>query len=77
MFGVFNEIKNCGFGIEIIGTDTIYMEGFKTIMEFSNEYIAVTLVDKKVAVLGKDLSLSYITNDTVEIKGKIASLEFL
>lgn len=63
--------------IEIIGNREIMIQGSKGIIEYTDELIRINLEDNEVQIYGQKLSISCLSQDSLEIKGIIHRLEYV
>ena len=86
MFNFFYEIKKKintkngdfeSYNIVNISGKALYIEGHKGLLVLSNEKIVVKLKQAQVEVLGRELFLAELTENTLLIEGKIIKVEVL
>ena len=62
--------------ISIICDDTLIIENFESISEYTDELIIICLKDKNVKIRGLNLNIQYLTDSIISIGGKIFSVDF-
>lgn len=71
--------KDLMFGAVIVtatGDREIYVENYKGILEYSNEKIKLQTKTCYLTIAGKNLVISYYTNDEMKITGFIQSIRY-
>lgn len=63
--------------ITMVGNIQLYIENHRGILEYTPEYVRVSVGEGEVAVTGEDLMLRNILPDELCVEGKIRSLSFL
>jgi sporulation protein YqfC len=69
-------VQNVPF-ITITGSGTFEVENYKGIIEYSTDKLRINTPSGVVSVIGKSLTLSRITSESLRVDGKIRSIEFL
>ncbi|MBR6400457.1 MAG: sporulation protein YqfC [Firmicutes bacterium] len=62
--------------ITVSGKDEMTIENFKDIRDFSEEHITINTKISKVKLTGTGLEISYLTKETLTVKGCFKTLEF-
>lgn len=62
--------------IELSGNHHALIQGAKGILEYNEEYVKIKLVEQDVCFYGEKLSIESLTQDSMELKGKISRLEY-
>jgi sporulation protein YqfC len=62
--------------ITAIGRNELCIESYKGILEYNNCCIKIMTGIGKVVISGKNLNISYFTNDEMKITGLVHSIEF-
>lgn len=65
-----------GSQIEILGNHEALIQGQKGIVEYNVDTVRVKLVDQEVTFWGQELTISCLSQDSIELKGKIQRIEF-
>ena len=63
--------------IVLTGNGMVFIEGFSGIRELLDERIVVKVKNGLVGIFGKDLCVSEITEEYIELKGVVKSVEFM
>ena len=63
--------------VSITGKDELVADNFKSIREFSDSCVIIAANGMKIGIYGSGLNISYLTKETVIVRGKIDRLEFL
>ena len=63
--------------IVITGNGIVHVEGFLGIIELCDERIIVKVKNGSVKIFGTDLSVSEITNEYIDLKGVVKSVEIM
>ena len=62
--------------MSIVGKNEIDIENYKSILEYGRERITINTAGCMILIEGSALELNYVTTDSVNIKGNIASVAF-
>lgn len=62
--------------ITAIGRNELYIENYKGILEYSNNFIRILTKIGRMNIEGKNLNIVYFTNDEMKIIGMIYSIDF-
>lgn len=62
--------------IEFFGGCEVVIDGCRGILEYGNEAIKLNIGKGTIVFSGKELTMGYMANDSVQIKGRITSMEF-
>lgn len=63
--------------ITILGTHEIFIENYKWILEYKNDYLLVQLKNNRIAVEGNDLYISYYTKEEMKVTGRICQISYI
>lgn len=63
--------------IEIISNTHVIIQGSKGIMEYNDDSIRVKLIDQEIKFYGDKLSIEYLSQDSMELKGRISRIEYI
>lgn len=63
--------------IEIVSNTHAVIQGAKGIMEYNDDSIRVKLNDREVQFYGENLSIECLSQDSMELKGKISRIEYI
>ncbi len=63
--------------IGLTGREEIYIENYKGILECTSEVVMVATGKCRVRIVGKNLKVSYYTNDEMRIEGFLQQILFL
>lgn len=63
--------------IEIKGNREIYIENYKSIIEYTNDRIRLKLKGMQLSIEGNGLCIEYYTKDSMLITGRIRDIKFL
>lgn len=63
--------------IIIIGDSELSIENYKGILEYESDVIRVKTIEKIVKVEGKNLEITVITDEEVQITGTISDIKFV
>lgn len=86
MFNFFDEIKNkcknaqakiAPYQCVLIGNFLLYVEGFSSLMTYTEQTIVFKVKGGVITVYGENLSLKELSPNTITIQGKIINLECL
>lgn len=80
MFEFIEEIKSlkdvvCDYRYQNYGGKVIVVQGHKDIISFDSESVVLKLKTGALKILGKDLVVSQFSSNTIEVSGKILSVE--
>ncbi len=53
----------------------LVIEGFNKLNEYNEKVVNISAFNKQIYIYGENLTLSYFTKDTIQIVGKINSIE--
>ncbi|MBQ2752850.1 MAG: YabP/YqfC family sporulation protein [Oscillospiraceae bacterium] len=62
--------------MSIVGKNEIDIENYKSILEYGRDRITINTAGCMIFIEGSALELNYVTADSVNIKGNIASVAF-
>ena len=62
--------------LTITGFNELILENYKGILEYEKEYIRIQAKSCRILVRGKNLNISYYTNEEMKITGIIQSIEY-
>ena len=62
--------------IDLLSDRRIYIDGCKGLLEYRENIVRVSLFKKTLTVLGSDLQLENMTEDSISLSGKIDGLSF-
>ena len=62
--------------MHITGQHELYIENYKSIIEYTDVMIKVQARTSKVYIYGKNLHIEYFNNDDMKISGRIKNIEF-
>lgn len=62
--------------VTVMGNEKIRIENYKTILEYTEEYIRVDTKSGILLIQGKKLSIKNIKEDDILITGKIKSVDY-
>lgn len=86
MFNFFNEIKNkyknlenklAPFQCVMLGNFLLYVEGFKSLISYTDDLVVFKVKEGVITVSGENLFLKEMSCGTITIEGKIKSMECL
>ena len=60
----------------VMGNRELLLENYKGILEYEKEYIRIQAKSCRILVRGKNLNISYYTNEEMKITGIIQSIEY-
>lgn len=63
--------------ITAIGRNEVCIENYKGILEYNNTFIKILTKIGRVTIEGKNLNISYFTNDEMKITGMIHSINYV
>ncbi len=63
--------------VTAIGRNEIYIENYKGILEYNNNFIRILTKIGRMNIEGKNLNIVYFTNDEMKIIGMIYSIDFV
>lgn len=63
--------------IHMIGQYEIYIENYKSIIEYTDTLIKIQAKTCKLIINGQHLHIEYFTNDDMKISGRIKSIEYI
>lgn len=63
--------------VEIRGRESVHLEGYCRIEEYTREYIKLGNSEYSVGIIGQELELRHLGEQTVAIDGRIDGVEFL
>lgn len=69
------DILNSGFRLINFCNKSFYVEGFKTLIEFSSEVVSLKLTKGSVKIVGNNLKIKNLNKDTILIVGDILTVE--
>ena len=62
--------------ISLTGQRELYLENHKKLLNYTTEEIKIRLYHGSLCITGKNLAISYNTNEELKITGKISSISF-
>ena len=62
--------------VTVMGNRELLLENYKGILEYEKEYIRIHAKSCRILVRGKNLNISYYTNEEMKITGIIQSIEY-
>ena len=62
--------------VTVMGNRELLLENYKGILEYEKEYIRIQAKSCRILVRGKNLNISYYTNEEMKITGIIQSIEY-
>lgn len=65
-----------GSQIELLGSHEALIQGQRGIIEYNVDTVRVKLIDQEVTFWGQELTISCLSQDSIELKGKIQRIEF-
>lgn len=63
--------------MHITGKYELYIENFKSIIEYNEEIIKVQAITCKIFIYGKRLHIEYFNNNDMKITGRINNIEYV
>lgn len=63
--------------ITVTGENDIFVENYKGILQYSDDLILLQGKNRKIELKGKNLTISYYTNEDMKIRGMIETISFL
>lgn len=63
--------------IHITGQQELYIENYKSIIEYTDKIIKVQGKTSKVYISGNNLHIEYFNHDDMKISGRIKNIEFV
>ncbi len=63
--------------LKIVGNREIFIENYRTIIEYSDTCIKIQTKDGKVQITGKRLQILYYQADEMKVSGKIEAINFI
>lgn len=61
----------------LVGDSELSIENYKGILEYESEVIRVKTVDKIIKVTGKNLEITAITDEEIQITGTVSEVKFV
>lgn len=68
-------IRKCAI-VTLMGKNQLYIENFRTILEYDDELIKVRTFDGVVFATGTNLKVQYYNSEEIKITGKISEIRF-
>lgn len=68
-------IRKCAI-VTLMGKTQLYIENFKTILEYDNEIVKIRTFDGVVVALGTNLKIQYYNSEEIKITGIISEIRF-
>lgn len=62
--------------IEFFGSHEVIIDACRGILEYNNEMIKLNMGRGTLTFFGRELTMGYMTSDSVQVKGSIKSMEF-
>jgi sporulation protein YqfC len=63
--------------IEIRGRETVLLEGFSRIENYSDTEIILCSENDKILIKGESLCLCHLSSERISVKGRINGIEFI
>lgn len=63
--------------ITVIGFYQIYIENYKNVVQFTNEYLHLKLTNKEIKIVGERLVIRKIWTDEIFIEGLIKEIKLI
>ena len=63
--------------IGLTGREEVFVENYKGILECTSEVVMIATGRCRVRIIGKNLKVSYYTNDEMKIEGFLQQIVFL
>lgn len=70
------EVASSDIKITINGFDELLIENYKNILEYQDILIKINTFEGAVTIYGFNLKLENLTDEDINVKGKIDSIEF-
>ena len=70
--GILENLPN----IILYGTSTVEIDNFKGLLDFSTSSVRINTTDSILRIDGSELHISFLTDESIGIKGKIISVSF-
>lgn len=70
------EIASGATKISMVSFEKIRIDNYKSLIEYERDVIRVNTKEKLIKITGEDMELSEVTDESVEITGKIAEVNF-
>ncbi len=77
MPGIASDLKVNEPTLTSIGNTFISVENYISIITYEKDVIKIKTKSKSIKILGDNLSIKYITDDEMGIKGVIYSIEYI
>lgn len=61
--------------ITIVGKTDIYIENFKSIVEYNNDILKMLTRTGVITIYGKNLEIKYYDNEEIAVRGKLEKVE--
>lgn len=74
---VFDSIFKEDCYIEIRGTELVMLDGLEKLLCYENEKIIIRCSERCVKIYGSSLTMDYLSDSRIAIKGKIKGVEFM
>lgn len=69
--------KGCDCRMELIGNQTLIMEGCEGVADYDSEEIILKAGRQNIRIRGKRLTLKVLTEDTAILEGVVTSIEYI
>jgi len=63
--------------ITVIGFYQVYIENYKNVVQFTNEYLHLRLTNKEIKIIGEKLVIRKIWTDEILIEGLIKEIRLI
>lgn len=63
--------------ITVIGYYQVYIENYKNVVQFTNEYLHLKLTNKEIKIVGERLVIRKIWTDEIFIEGLIKEIKLI
>ena len=63
--------------IGLTGREEVFVENYKGILECTSESVMIATGRCRIRIVGKNLKVSYYTNDEMKVKGVLSQILFL
>ena len=62
--------------ISVTSFNKVRVDNYKSLIEYEKEVIRINTTEKLIKITGEEMEISEVTDESVEIKGKISSVVF-
>ena len=70
------EIAAGAVKISVISFEKVRVDNYKSLIEYEKEVIRINTAEKLIKISGRDMEISEVTDESVEIKGNISGIIF-